>query len=358
MKLTNFAVVAVLLLLPLFVFNNWHVLGQKEALHLETRYNAAITSAVQDGAQALTFNEKPEFEAGYGSVKKYRANKEAALDTFLHTLYLNFNAEDAVTQGTLMKYIPLVAVVDFDGYYLYEPKPYFNGTETEYRHVFSEKKPYVYLDADGNNIGFTLDDTVQVYDRAHNRWEEGRLEDVEKKLNREYYVDSQNALLSPAMHEWVLQRQAGNNLFDNIRRTTIIQALQQDVETEINRYNTYSQQQGITYTFTLPTIDQEQWNNTVDDIGLLAFIQGIPMGDKTYNNYALGGSRIVKREALVGVREVITRNPDGTVVYGNRMYSFRESCLPQFDMTNYDRTETFTTEKEAASKGYRPWDCK
>lgn len=360
MKITNFAIITVLLLLPLFVFNNLHVLGQKEALNMEIRYNTAITSAVQDGAKALTFNEKQEFEAGYGSMKKYRANKEAGIDAFLHSLFLNFNAEGEAAQGTLLQYIPVVAVIDYDGYFLYKPESYWNNGVNEVRHLFSEKKPYVYVDGDNNNIGFTLDDTVQVYDRAHDRWEEGKLEDVERKMNREYYADSRNSLRSPAIHDWVVKRQSSDPLvkatFDNIRRATIVKELQQDLETEINRYNAYAAKRGIAYTFTLPTIDQEQWNNTVDDIGMLTFIQGIPMGDKYYNNYALGGSRIMKKDAVIGVRNVIGHNPDGSDILGSSMYYFRESCT-NFNMTGYTRTETFTSPLDAAKKGYRPWGC-
>ncbi|MBL0385854.1 hypothetical protein JJB07_04250 [Tumebacillus sp. ITR2] len=347
MKITNFAIIAVLLLLPFFVFNGWHVTAQKASLNLETRYNAAITSAVQDGAKALTFNEKQEFESGYGSLKKYRANKEAAVDAFLHSLYLSFDAEDEATQGTLMSYIPALMVIDFDGYYLYSPQPYSGASGLESKHVFSEKKPWVFTDTSNNTIGFTLDDTVQVFDRLHNRWEDGSLDDVEKQVNREYYQNPLFGYNSKELHTWATDHAT----FDGFRRTTIIGALQTDLEQEINSYNAYAKSQGIAYTFTLPTIDQEQWNNTVDDIGLLAFIQGIPMGDKTYNNYALGGSRIVKKDALIGVK-----GKDPGPMKGSQYY-FRESCLPKFDMTNYQRTETFTNEKDAAQKGYRPWSC-
>ncbi|KEO82776.1 hypothetical protein [Tumebacillus flagellatus] len=349
MKITNFAIIAVLLMLPFFVFNGWHVTAQKASLNLETRYNAAVTSAVQDGAKALTFNEKQEFEAGYGSLKKYRANKEAAVDAFLHSLFLSFDAQDEAAQGTLLSYIPAVMVVDFDGYYLYEPQQYQNAEgDPEYRHVFTEKRPWVFTDSSNNSIGFTLDDTVQVFDRLHNRWEEGSLDDVEKKVNASYYQNPLYGFASKELHTWATDHAA----FDAFRRETIVGALQQDLENEINRYNAYAKSQGIAYTFTFPTIDQEQWNNTVDDIGLLAFIQGIPMGDKYYNNYALGGARIVKKDAIVGV---VGKSPGPKA---GRMYYLRESCLPQFHMEpNYERKETFTDEKDAASKGYMPWTC-
>lgn len=56
---------------------------------------------------------------------------------------------------------------------------------------------------------------------------------------------------------------------------------------------------GVTYEFNLPEIAREQWNNTIDDISVLAFFQGMPIGvDSYYNNYSLGGTRIVQTSYL------------------------------------------------------------
>jgi hypothetical protein len=322
MKITNWGILLVVLLLPLFVMNNINVAQQKFSLHTEEQYNAAIDTAVRDAARALMFNEKQQFEAGYGSVKKYRANKEEAVQTFFHTLYLNFNVEDdPYVQGTLQRYIPVMAVIDYDGYWIYAPEEYSGtGGYTELKHVWKPKQPFAYKDASGNSLAFTLDDTVTAYDKAKNRWERGRRAAVASRVSI--------PLLNNA------------DTFDSVRRTTIIQSLQKDLEFYINSYNAYSKQYGIAYTFTLPTISDEEWNNTVDDIGFLAFVQGMPLGDKAYNKYALGGARIVKKPAIYG-----------TVVNGIPYY-YSSTCK-----FSYTPKETFGSEKEAAEHGYYPLRC-
>src|SRR5690606_13235862 len=132
-----------------------------------------------------------------------------------------------------------------------------------------------------------------------------------------------------------------SNTFDQVRRATIVNAIQSDLEHHINRYNNYAKQNGVAYTFTLPLISQEDWHNTINDVGVLAFVQGIPMGNKYYNNYALGGSRIVKKPVYHGI-----------IANGRKYYYSSNACTSSFSTQ-----EVFTTKKEAASNGYIPLYC-
>ncbi|WP_075983089.1 hypothetical protein [Bacillus massilinigeriensis] len=127
-------------------------------------------------------------------------------------------------------------------------------------------------------------------------------------------------------------------LFEDVRRSTILSKIQEDIQFYINRHNTYSKKYGITYTFTLPILSKEDWDNTIDDIGMISFIQGYPLaGNETYNNFALGGSRISKVHQYFG-----------TVINGTKYY-FRDDAD-----YSYSVEEIFTTPKEAVKKGYLP----
>ncbi len=113
-------------------------------------------------------------------------------------------------------------------------------------------------------------------------------------VNKDYEYDDNRKVISDASE------------FHRRRRNTIIDTIISVLTEEFNEHNEYAQALGITYDFNIPNIAREEWNNTIDDISVLAFMQGMPMGtDSYYNNYSLGGSRIVFKTMILGeiVRE-------------------------------------------------------
>lgn len=319
MKITDLAVLFILIVGPFLWISSVHSQDRLEAQRLSTRYTTALRTAAQDGGSQLNDNELQMYEAGYVSDKYFRANRDKALDTMLHTLYLNFGiGEDTAAQRTFMNYIPAVVVLDYDGYYIYHSSEYTGVLhEPLTDHRWSSKKPYAYADKQGNVIHFTLDHYVTVYDAAAGKWMSGPLEEI-----------SQVSSMSLLDQE---------DIYEAKRRTIIVQSIEEDLEGAINRHNLYTARLGMTYQFTLPNISSEDWNNTLDDIGIMVFLQGIPVGEKYYNNYALGGGRLVKRSVIHGGIDQAT----------GIKYYYRESCDP-----GYKLEEVFTSEREAAAKGY------
>jgi hypothetical protein len=156
-------------------------------------------------------------------------------------------------------------------------------------------KPYVYQDGQGNMLSFTLDDYVIAYDQSQDIWDEGFREEIASSLN------------IPLLQDPVL--------FENVRRTTILNAIQNEAEYYVNRHNVYAKRYGVTYTFTLPALSKEDWENTIDDVGIVSFIQGYPLGGgNIYNNYALSGSRLIKSQKIL------------TTTINGIKYYYREDC--------------------------------
>ncbi|MDQ0271219.1 hypothetical protein [Cytobacillus purgationiresistens] len=323
MKITNWTIIFVIVLIPLMFNLHLKDTQTSKAQNLSMHYNNVLTSAVMDASASLLENVEQEFESGYASAKYTSANKDAAIDTFLKTLSLNFApGNDQVSRDVIKSYIPLILLVDYRGYYVYSWDDFINEKgEVESDLVPRPFKPYVYHDNKGNILSFTLDDYVIAFDKVANKWEEGYREEIKDSLNIPLLQDDE--------------------LFENIRRTTILNAIQDDAQYYINHHNTYAARLGITYTFTLPILSKEDWQNTIDDIGLLSFIQGVPLvGGGTYNNYALSTSKIAKANRYIA-----------TEVDGSKFY-YLESC----DF-NYPAKELFTSPKEAAKKGYKPLSC-
>ncbi|MBB3127906.1 hypothetical protein FHS19_002560 [Paenibacillus rhizosphaerae] len=324
MKITDFCLVFVVIFFPVFLIVGYHVQDQRNVHFTELKYAAALRTAVQDAGSMLNVNERQEFESGYGSAKFFKADKELALETLYRTLYANLGIEDdAAAQQALNSYIPAIVVVDYDGYWVYSEEEYKGADGVALaKHLWHPKKPYSYSDRAGNLIHFTLDNVVEAYHAGTGTWVRG--------LQREIGPTSTIPLM-----------QDGEK-YEQVRKTTIVQAIEDDLANVINRHNEIAARNGVSYVFTLPLISREEWNNSIDDIGIIAFIQGIPIGEQALNNYALGSGRLVKST-------VIKAGVDRRT--GIRYYS-RGDCTDDLDIV-----ETFTSAKEAAANGYFEKSC-
>ncbi|MBW4841234.1 MAG: hypothetical protein KZY74_17730 [Paenibacillaceae bacterium] len=325
MKITDWAILFVLIVVPILWLSGQRVEDLREVNRLETRYTAAIRTAVQDAAVALNRNELQQFESGYGSAKWMRADKEQALAALLQSLYLNFGvADDPVGQQVILGYIPAVVVMDYDGYYLYAAD-YEGGKDSNAYH-WQDKKPYTYSDREGNSIAFTLDRNVTAYDAAADRWVNGLQSEVKSEVAIPLLQDDEQ--------------------FEAVRRATIVRQIEEDLAQTIRNHNLLAVKLGVNYTFTLPVIAQEEWNNTLNDVGILVFLQGIPVGDHHYNNYAIGGGRLDRTPAILGAVDLLT----------GMKYYYRASCSGAQGL-GYREEEIFSDEREAVKNGYFPLKC-
>lgn len=322
MRWIEWAIVGALLFLPFATINRIETDALRRTLLTELRYDAALDAAVDDAASQLIGNASQQREAQYGSDKRIALNKEDAVAAFYQTLDAGFGvAGDPVAQGALHRYIPAIVIVGYDGFYVYSEQEW-TGTDgkTIMKPVWGAKKPYAYADAAGNSLSFTLDQEVLAYDAVSESWQEGLRQDIRQKTSIPLLQDAEQ--------------------FERTRRSTIVGAIQDELAYRINQYNETVSRTGFSYVFTLPLIPEEDWTNSIDDVGVLAFLQGIPMGARHYNSYALGGSRVLKQEAIIGARK------------GAMKVYYRSSCG-----YGYPREEVFVSEQAAAQKGYMPLSC-
>ncbi len=324
MKITDWAIIFVLIVGPMLWISGWDAEQLRETNRLQLRYTAALRTAAQDAGVMLNRNELQSYESGYGSSKFMRADKEAALTALKNTLALNFNlTDDTLAMQAFMKYIPAVVVIDYDGYFIYamEERAGDDGYPVA-EHRWRPKKPFVYQDADGNSLSFTLDQQVTVINPVSGELATGLRESIGASLNIPLLQDAET--------------------FEQVRRSVIVRSIEDDLGDIINRHNEFIRKLGVQYRFTLPVISQEEWNNTIDDVGVLVFLQGIPVGNKYYNNYALGGGRLVKNRPIYG----------GTHPETGIQYVSTDICpLP------FHPVEVFANAKDAAASGYFETDC-
>ncbi|MEK3823828.1 hypothetical protein [Paenibacillus sp. FSL K6-1558] len=324
MKITELSIVFILIFFPLFYILSFHTQDAQEANELAYRYKTALQTAVMDAGAVMHQNEKQHAEAGYDSAKFVKADKELALTTFTQTMALNMGIQDdkeAIQH--MFNYIPAIVVLDYDGYYIFAKETEMTGElENSYRHVWSPKKPYTYSDSDGNSINFTLEGYVYAYDAGAEKWIEG--------FQQELASNSTIPLLQDS------------TTFEQVRRSRIVTRIQEELADVINRHNEFARRNGVAYLFTMPLVSQEDWYNSINDTGIMAFIQGIAVGGQKINNYAIGGGRLVKKTAIIGGID-----PETGI-----KYHYPATCNPGFRAE-----EVFTTARQAAARGYFEYDC-
>lgn len=240
--------------------------------NLQIQYNHGVDNAIEAAMDRLV-------EVDDGLEKKI--NKDEAIKCFYDSLSINFGVMDnRDLKNKLAGYVPVVAVILDDGFYVYHDKEKVVNNEKIVVKEFSKKYPYQYFD---QNITyyFTLMDYVRLIDNTSEEFYEGDYHDLAKLFPQGIMNDERE--------------------YDRIRRTCIINTLTDTIEMYINEHNKIAYHYGIQYHFALPYIEREDWYRTIDDISMIAFFQGYPYGNKilgTYNRFALAGARIRKGENL------------------------------------------------------------
>ncbi len=325
MRITNLAIIFVLIAVPFVMISNLKLWDMKAVSIKTLEINRLLDSASEDAASALT---------EVGEDGRVTINKENAVEGFFNSLYINF---DVLSNSTLQKkiqgYVPVVAVVDYDGYYIFSQETYEGASGySETKHVWKPKKMFSY--SDGRYVyAFTLDDYVTVYDTM----------DAANKVFYEGYYEDIKSFVSGSIMD-------SREIFDQTRRNVIVDSIKADINYFINRHNKVASKYGITYNFAPPSIPDEDWYRTISDVGVIAFFQGIPIGTggEVFNSFAIGGGRLVKQQ-----KYYVVHTGDSASIN----YYHRQDCeqLPRRGgQIDWEATDVYSSRKECAGKGYYP----
>lgn len=331
MKIINVAILFVLAIFPMFMIQHQEIRWQHEAQYLEHMYDLYLDTAVKDAVAVLGTSRLKDGDRHISDIR-FDLNLDEAIRAFTKSLTQNFGADgNEYTQKHVLSYVPAVAVIDYDGFYIWALDEYTDSSGARrLEHVWRAKMPYAYSDSSGNSISFTLDDYVHVFVQSTGQWFEGTFDELRGKTSVAVLNDRYS--------------------FERMKRQTIINLLQDSLEYHINRHTQLVYNIGVKYTFVLPYIDDDTWANTISDVGMLAFLQGIPVGTREYNNFALGGAKLFRKSPVIGT----IRNSDDSDDSDGEKYYFDSRCdIP----VEYERVEVFQSKFDAAKAGYMPVDC-
>lgn len=324
MKITDYTILFIIIILPFVLIQNLRSDNIEETIYKKNQLNRALETSVQDGTADLI---------QIGRDKKVYANKDRAVNSFFNSLFINMNIfEDDTAQDLIKGYIPCIIVIDHDGYYVMNHQEYTNGDGyKEVKMTWNPKRYYSYKsNYSGLTIMFTLSNYITVYDGWDNFYQ-GTLDQIQD-LIADGTLPSSDELMD-------------DDYFEEVRKRCIVSYLMKDVNNSINSHNQVARDYGITYNFALPVIDKESWYRTIDDMGMLVFLQGLPIGvtNERFNSFSLGGARVVKPPLFYAEDMMV-----GTETIG---YYHKENCGLLIN-----RDHAYDDRKEAALDGYLP--CK
>lgn len=117
MKYQNFAIIFVIIVLPLSMVLSYYIQNQTDTLILQTTYQTKLNDSTYDAISAYQINSLNTQRTTGESIKSYVL---ASVNTFFTTLATNFGMSSA-SKSKLQNYVPAILFTTYDGYYIYSP---------------------------------------------------------------------------------------------------------------------------------------------------------------------------------------------------------------------------------------------
>lgn len=322
MKITDFALIFMAITLPMIIIVYVNVSFTIKSQELEMYYQKVVDIAMEDAVYEMKEVENSDKEIDYGysgtSNKKININAEVGVNTFFSTLYKNLDIDgNESAESYLQLFVPAIAVVDYNGVQVSSNQEFTKVNsdgieETMTKHVLGPKRYYTYtysiirngleysyvdgIPSSGNivsthTVEFTMDDYIT--HRGYNYTEE---KDIDTKS---FYIDDakNNREITAGVvssEEAKLRSELVTHLLD-IRKSVIVDTVTKELNQAVNTNNRYARSAGITYTFSFPATTEDEMYNAIENVGIIAFIQGISIGNKYLNSKAYGVASVEQK---------------------------------------------------------------
>lgn len=329
MKITDFALIFVGITLPIIITVYVNVSFTIKAEEQEMYYKKIINAALDDASNQMKEVENTDKEIDYGysgtSDNKISVNAQVGVDTFLNSLYNNFGIKgNDTTENYLQYFIPAIAVIDYNGVQVSSIEEFTENGQNVIKHVLKPKKYYsytYYLCATPGDVSkltytedyetavknglhsthiveFTMDDYI-----THRGYVSKNTGDIDEIGVSSFYIsDSKNnskLVANVDSNASLLQREKDvlpkiiSNL-QNKRKSVIINSIQDEMEYATNNNNSYASQAGIRYNFVFPTLEEGEMESQIQNVGIMALVQGISIGNRYLNVRAYSTSKLTE----------------------------------------------------------------
>lgn len=329
MKITDFALIFVGITLPIIITVYVNVSFTIKAEEQEMYYKKIINAALDDASNQMKEVENTDKEIDYGysgnSDNKISVNAQVGVDTFLNSLYNNFGIKGNDTAENYLQYfIPAIAIIDYNGVQVSSIEEFTENGQTVIRHVLKPKKYYSYTyylcttPGDASKLTYTEDYETAVKNGLHSThiveftmddyithrgYVSKNTGDIDEIGVSSFYIsDSKNnskLVANVDSNASLLQREKDVlpkiiSKLQNKRKSVIINSIQDEMEYATNNNNSYASQAGIRYNFVFPTLEEGEMESQIQNVGIMALVQGISIGNRYLNVRAYSTSKLTE----------------------------------------------------------------
>lgn len=329
MKITDFALIFVGITLPIIITVYVNVSFTIKAEEQEMYYKKIINAALDDASNQMKEVENTDKEIDYGysgnSDNKISVNAQVGVDTFLNSLYNNFGIKGNDTAENYLQYfIPAIAIIDYNGVQVSSIEQFTENGQNVIKHVLKPKKYYSYTyylcatPGDVSKLTYTEDYETAVKNGLHSTHiveftmddyithrgyvckNTGDIDEIpvssfyisDSKNNSKLVTNSDSNASLSQREKNVLSRIIAN--LQNKRKLVIINSIQDEMEYATNNNNSYASQAGIRYNFVFPTLEEGEMESQIQNVGIMALVQGISIGNRYLNVRAYSTSKLTE----------------------------------------------------------------
>ena len=315
MKLSDYIILFFSIFIGIFLIITISINIDESESKGNRRYAAMLSSASESAVGALGYDT---LQNGY--IWRSEENKEKATRAFFKTLNLGFNSENKTKADEIAAYIPVLLMVDTDGYYIT-----FNSAFDEHGNVSRPSADSVSIDSKaytetmttsplfswakkygGFKIRFYLNDSIDVITPTGKIYS-GRKEIVKQDIEDDCRVDSgfRSQVNSDIYYDdlgrsYNLLRfiDNANNVYNDERNSVVVNSILEEVSYYVNNQNMLARGNNIPYIFEMPEISEEDWHRLLANPTLISFMQGYqtPNWTSFINIYALSGGEVIKQK--------------------------------------------------------------
>lgn len=166
MKLQHFAVIFIIIILPISFLLSSFLQSKIEEINLETEYNSRISDATYDGVKAFELNTNKEHQEL--SIKQKEKEVEYAIEIFYKTLANRFSSS-GMDSNSLKDYTPAILFNLYDGFFI--QSKYKNVEDNNYEYGLKPYEQYSCRYVKSNDydfvINYTLDNYISIYGKVN-----------------------------------------------------------------------------------------------------------------------------------------------------------------------------------------------
>ena len=316
MNLTRMAIIFILVIMPFMMISYMETQALQESEETKQQYTTLINNAINDGAVAL--KQSAEYIDSDSSNKHIYIDVEGVVDTILTSYHYGFNAISTSDHIRLDQHILALVIIGYDGFYIYGTKEVTEPSGMSVlRAIISEKHFYVYEDSD-YRMNVTLDDYVTILDKS-------TLVETKGKISERLTLPTGISVVE----------------YEELRLKIIRDTIARELNYTVSFHNRYTESLGVAYEFYLPLGDDNAWSGDIEDVGVMAFFQGHPLGGgQTLEIMSFSQSEVMVQDRVVGY-----------MASTGDFYYCDDTCV---HLVTDPEIKIFGSSKEAAMEGYYP----